>query len=82
MLCISPSYMFVALSLLCPFSFSLFSPQVQQQAEAQPQDTSQTDSGPVEHAMEQERRLVEEITAPGGIKPAPPRDALNNFIIR
>ena len=70
---VPPSYIFVAL---------LFSPQVEQQTEAQPQESFQTDSGPVEYAMEQERRLVEEITTPGGIKPAPPRDSLNNFISR
>ena len=31
---------------------------------------------------EQERLLVEEITAPGGVRAAPPRDVLNNFITR
>jgi hypothetical protein len=31
---------------------------------------------------EQERRLVDDITAPGGIKAAPPRDSLNKFISR
>ena len=31
---------------------------------------------------EQERRLVEEITAPGGVRAAPPRESLNTFINR
>lgn len=31
---------------------------------------------------EQERLLVEEITAPGGVRAAPPRDRLNAFIAR
>ena len=31
---------------------------------------------------EQERRLVAEITAPGGVKAAPPRDMLATFITR
>ena len=31
---------------------------------------------------EQERLLVEEITAPGGVKAAPPRESLNAFINR
>ena len=31
---------------------------------------------------EQERKLVDDITAPGGIKAAPPRDSLNRFIAR
>ena len=31
---------------------------------------------------EQERRLVDDITAPGGVKAAPPRDSLNKFISR
>ena len=31
---------------------------------------------------EQERLLVEEITAPGGVRAAPPRESLNTFINR
>ena len=31
---------------------------------------------------EQERLLVEEITAPGGVRAAPPRESLNTFITR
>ena len=31
---------------------------------------------------EQERLLVEEITAPGGVRAAPPRESLNAFINR
>ena len=31
---------------------------------------------------EQERRLVDDITAPGGVKAAPPRDTLSTFISR
>ena len=31
---------------------------------------------------EQERMLVDDITAPGGVKAAPPRDSLNKFISR
>ena len=31
---------------------------------------------------EQERRLVEEITAPGGVRAAPPRERLNAFVNR
>ena len=33
-------------------------------------------------STEQERRLVEEITAPGGVKAAPPREVLAAFITR
>ena len=35
-----------------------------------------------ERNTEQECRLVDDITAPGGIKAAPPRDSLNSFISR
>ncbi len=31
---------------------------------------------------EQERRLVEGITAPGGVRAAPPKDSMNTFINR
>ena len=31
---------------------------------------------------EQERLLVEEITAPGGVRAAPPRESLNTFVNR
>ena len=31
---------------------------------------------------EQERRLVDDITAPGGVRAAPPRESLNTFITR
>ncbi len=35
-----------------------------------------------EVSTEQERRLVDEITAPGGVKAAPPREMLASFINR
>lgn len=35
-----------------------------------------------ESSIEQEQRLVDDITAPGGVRAAPPRDTLNKFISR
>lgn len=33
-------------------------------------------------SIEQEQRLVDDITAPGGVRAAPPRESLNAFITR
>lgn len=33
-------------------------------------------------STEQEQRLVDEITAPGGVKIAPPKESLNRFVAR
>ena len=35
-----------------------------------------------ESSTEQEQRLVDEITAPGGVKIAPPKENLNRFVAR
>ena len=35
-----------------------------------------------EESTEQERLLVEEITAPGGVRAAPPKERLNAFVNR
>jgi hypothetical protein len=32
--------------------------------------------------IEQEQKLVDDITAPGGVRAAPPRESLNKFITR
>lgn len=39
-------------------------------------------SGYEQSSIEQEQRLVDEITAPGGVRAAPPRESLNKFITR
>ena len=41
-------------------------------------DRSQPKAG----SGDREKMLVEEITAPGGVRAAPPRDVLNTFITR
>lgn len=33
-------------------------------------------------SIEQEQRLVDDITAPGGVRAAPPRESLNKFVAR
>ena len=45
----------------------------------QPQETTPTIS-PIDN--EQERKLVDEITAPGGVRAAPSRELLTTFITR
>ncbi len=47
------------------------------------EEASQSDSLALEAiSTEQERRLVDEITTPGGIKAAPPREMLASFVSR
>ena len=38
--------------------------------------------GPIGQGGSQEEKLVNEITAPGGVKSLPPRDMLNSFLSR
>ena len=35
-----------------------------------------------QNSIEQEQRLVDDITAPGGVRAAPPRESLNKFVAR
>ena len=69
-----------------PVSTSNPSPSVtyrtEQVQEEEPQNGHQDLADVEATSTEQERRLVEEITAPGGIKVAPPRELLTVFVTR